>query len=454
MLGALLVFVVAFAIFAVAHILPPAPYGLADDWRVFYAAAHVVQHGGNPYDAATIHAAEQAAQLYPKVQPSLDDFTDLPIVAVLLGAVAWLPYWLSFAVFTGLGALLAGIALRAWTREAGWDHAGLWLLAAMCSWLMLLGFFSGQFDALLLAGVVASLLLMRRNAAWLAGACMVVVLFKPHLLWPLPLLLFAAWSDDHRRAWRFAAAAGITIAGGAAAGFVVVPNSSAFFGHLFGFGGRVNAVQPDLSGIAGLLVRLPHGALIGAAVGVAGGIAVIALAWLATRDARLRGTSGESRALVPLVGLAVWLACTPYAHPNDDVLLYPLVVMLVGERGALLDGHRLQLALLAALAALAAFLSTPALGYALLVLGAGLLIALRGRVQVSTIAGLALAALAVLPAIWPFHVLNVSLTPVAVSLTALAGWLQLRARLAAALPGRQASSGHLTATRVVHSVSS
>ena len=43
---------------------------------------------------------------------------------------------------------------------------------------------------------------------------------------------------------------------------------------------------------------------------------------------------------------------------------------------------------------------------------------------------------------------------VAVSLTALAGWLQLRARLAAALPDRQASSGHLTATRVVHSVSS
>src|SRR5438876_11501504 len=98
MLGALLVFVVAFAIFAVAHILPPAPYGLADDWRVFYAAAHVVQHGGNPYDAATIHAAEQAAQLYPRVQLSLDDFTDLPIVAVILWAGAWIPFCVGFVV--------------------------------------------------------------------------------------------------------------------------------------------------------------------------------------------------------------------------------------------------------------------------------------------------------------------------------------------------------------------
>src|SRR5438552_14109864 len=100
MLGALFVFVVAFAVFAVASILPPAPYGLADDWRVFYAAAHAVQQGGNPYDPATIHAAEQAAQHYRVVQPSLDDFTDLPLVAVLLGAVAWLPYWWSFALFT------------------------------------------------------------------------------------------------------------------------------------------------------------------------------------------------------------------------------------------------------------------------------------------------------------------------------------------------------------------
>ena len=453
MLGVLFVFVVAFAIFAVAHILPPAPYGLADDWRVFYAASHVVQQGGNPYHALTIHAAEQAAQHYPHVQPSLDDFTDLPVIAVFLGAVTWLPYWWSFAVFTGVGALLAGIALLAWTREAGWRHAGLWLLAAMCSWPMLLGFFSGQFDALLLAGVVAALLLMRRNAAWLAGACMVVVLFKPHLLWPLPLLIVAAWIDDGRRVRRFAAAAAITIAGAAAAGFLVVPDSGVFFSHLLGFGGRVNTVQPDLSGIPGLLVRLPHGALLGGAVGVLGGFAVLVLAWLTTRNARLRG-SGASRALVPLLGLAIWLACTPYAHPNDDVLLYPLVVMLAGERGALLDGRRLQLAVLASVGALAAFLTSPALGYALLVAAVAMVIALRSRVQVTTMAAFALAALAVLPAIWPFHVLAVSLTPIAVGLTAFAGLLQLRARPVAALPERQASSGHLTGTRVVHSVSS
>ena len=91
LLGVLFAFVAAFAVFAVAHIFPPEPYGLADDWRVFYAAAQLAQHGASPYDAASIHAAEQAAQHYATVQPSLDDFTDLPLVAVLLRAVTWLP---------------------------------------------------------------------------------------------------------------------------------------------------------------------------------------------------------------------------------------------------------------------------------------------------------------------------------------------------------------------------
>src|SRR5438477_1288142 len=140
-LGALFVFVIAFAAFAISRILPPMPYGLADDWRVFDAAAHVAQQGGDPYDAATIHVAEQAAQHYPKVQPSLDDFTDLPIVAVLLRAVSWLPYWSSYMVFTALGVLGAALALAAWMRTSGWNRFGLWLAGAVLSWPMLLGFF-------------------------------------------------------------------------------------------------------------------------------------------------------------------------------------------------------------------------------------------------------------------------------------------------------------------------
>ena len=163
LLGSLLVVCTGFAAFALVHMFPPAPYGLADDWRVFYAAAQVIAHGGNPYDPATMHAAEQTAQHYSAVQPSLDDFADLPIVGLFLRAFSWLPYWWSYAVFTALGMVVAGASLRLWIRELGWPRRVSWVLGALCSWPLLVGVLSGQFDLLLLGATVAALVLMRRD---------------------------------------------------------------------------------------------------------------------------------------------------------------------------------------------------------------------------------------------------------------------------------------------------
>ena len=81
-LSCLLAVCVGFAAYALVHFFPPAPYGLADDWRVFYAAAQVIAHGGSPYSPTTMHVAEQMADHYSAVQPSLDYFADLPIVGL------------------------------------------------------------------------------------------------------------------------------------------------------------------------------------------------------------------------------------------------------------------------------------------------------------------------------------------------------------------------------------
>lgn len=429
-LAGLFAFVAGFAVFAVSHIFPPEPYGLADDWRVFYAAATLAQHGGNPYNTAAIHAAEQAAQHYRTVQPSLDDFTDLPIVAWLLRAFTWLPYWWSFAAFTALGAGAAAAALHAWARVEGWSSRTTWLVAAMCSWPMLLGFFSGQFDALLLTAVIAALLLMRRGSPWLAGACMLAVAFKPHLLWPVPLLILAVWAADRPRAWRFAASAVSTVGAAALAGFLLVPGAGSFFAHALGFGGRVAAVQPDLAGIPGFLASLPGGGVAGDAVAVLGAAAVIALAWFSARSPRLHALPAASRAVIPLAGLAVWLACTPYAHPNDDVLLYPLIAVVVGAQGRRLDARSLQLAVLACFAVVSAFLVAPALGDAVVLAAVALAVVRRTRVTVSGAAAFALVGVALLPTVWPFHVLTVPVTPLAVSLVALAGAMEASGLLA------------------------
>lgn len=430
-LGGLLVFTLVFAAYAFEHMFPPQPYGIADDWRVFYAASTVVQHGGNPYDPATIHAAEQAAESYQHVQPSLDDFTNLPVVALVLRAVTWLPFWWSYAVFTLLGAAVAVAVLWLWMREAGWTSRALWLLGVMASWPVLLGVFSGQFDLLLLGGTVGSLLLLRRDRPLAAGLCMAVVLLKPHLLWPLPVLLFNMWVVDRRRAWRFAASTVAVLGGGTLAGFLLVPQSAGFLGHLLGFGSRVGSDQPDLSGLPGMLLHLPGGAAAAVAIAAVGIVAVFALAVRAARTARVRGLDPDQRALITLAGLAVWLALTPYAHPNDDVLLFPLLVMLLGRNAREIDGRPLAYGVVAAAGVAAAFIASAPLGYAVVVAGAAGLAPDRRRLTPSGVGTAGLAAFAILPAVWPFHVLQAPVTPVAVALIALAGLLGVRGLLGA-----------------------
>ena len=437
-LGGLFVFTLVFAAYAFEHMFPPQPYGIADDWRVFYAASTVVQHGGNPYDPATIHAAEQAAEHYQHVQPSLDDFTDLPVVAIALRAVTWLPFWWSYAVFTVLGAAVAAAVLWIWMRDAGWRTRAVWLLGAMASWPVLLGVFSGQFDFLVLGGTVGSLLLMRRDGPVAAGVCMAVVLLKPHLLWPLPLLLFSVWLFDPRRAWRFAATTISVLGAGTLAGFLFVPQSAGFLGHVLGFGSRVGSDQPDLSGLPGMVLHLPGGAAAAVAIAAAGIVAVFALAVRAARSAQAGGVPAGQAALITLTGLAVWLSLTPYAHPNDDVLLFPLLVLLLRQNGRQISGRALAYGAVGAAGVGAAFIASAPLGYAVIAVGvAGLAFEWR-RLTPEGIASAGLAALAILPVIWPFHVLQAPVTPVAVTLIALAGVLRVREILRAPTP----SLGH------------
>ncbi len=426
LLGALFAFTAAYAGFAVLHLFPPAPYGMADDWRVFMAAGLVVTHGGNPYDPTTMHAAEQVVDHYPHVQPSLDDFTDLPIVGLLLRAFSWLPFWWSYAVFTAMGLGVAAIAMWSWLCHLGWARRGPWVVAALLSWPLLVGVFSGQLDLLMLGGAVAGLLCMRRGWPWLAGLSMAVVLLKPHILWPLPVLLGAAWAAEPAQLRRFAAAAAAAIGGGALLGFLFVAHSGAFFPHLLGFESRVSSVQPDLAGLPGLVAPLPGGSLAGDLIAAAGALGVLAIAVVAARHPRLRALGLDQRSLIPLAGLGLWLAVTPYAHPNDDVLLFPLLALVMGADGRALDPRWMLTGAVLSLALITGFVISGAVGGALLALIVLSWALRRDQVPARAAPALALTTLALLPTIWPFHLVPVSLTPIAVSCVAVAGLLKLR----------------------------
>ena len=145
------------AVYAIMRFLPPQPYGIATDYRVFYAAAKLLSSGQNPYPAAALNAAEQSVEHYHMLQPALDSFAYLPITATLLEPLTKLPFWASYLVFTALGVSAAVMVIAFLAKDLEWTYGGVLVAGTLVSWVTLLGFTSGQFDALLLAVLIGSL---------------------------------------------------------------------------------------------------------------------------------------------------------------------------------------------------------------------------------------------------------------------------------------------------------
>ncbi len=423
-LGILAVLVTCFAAFAASRMFPAQPYGLAADWRIFYAAAAVVHSGGSPYDPSAMHAAEQSADHYAAVQPLLDNFASPPIVAWALQPVTLLPFWVSYALAAALAMIAAGTALYFWLRRWSWQRPGRWTFLAMLSWPALLGFFNGQFDLLLLALLLGAMTLCLHRRPGLAGAvCAAAVLIKPHILWPLPLLLAASQLPDRRAAIRSAITAASTAVGLVGCAELMMPGATGIFlTHLLAFGRQISSVQPDLSGLPGMVEHLPGGGVIGAAVTGLGVVAILGFACVWGFSARARSLPREARlALGVGIGMAIWLVATPYGHPYDDVLLFPLIALLVGTDASGIRQRDVGWALAASILLVAGFLASLVVGSVLAVALAAMIWRRWPGTGQPGVAACALVAIAILPMVWPFHVLPVSLTPLAALTVAVGG---------------------------------
>jgi hypothetical protein len=423
LLVGLLALVVLFGAYAVMGMFPIRSYGVANDWRVYYAAAQMVRHGGALYNQVAAQVARQAVWAYPQSRIPANSFLDLPIVAWLLTPITLLPFWASFVVSLVIGVLAAGIALAVWMRDLGWQRFGPWLIAALALRPMLQGFGSGQLDAIMLGAVVCSLLLLRRNLPWLAGLCMAVVLLKPDLLWPLPVLLFAAWTPGTGRPWRFAGAAALVIAAGGLGGFVLVARSGDYFAHVLSLSSSSFGNAPSqMSGIPELLTHLPGGGALGDGVALIGALCVLVLAGACLANGTLRRLPDRERGMVVLIGLAIWLACTTYVHFYDDALMLPLVVGLIGVRGQDLDLRWMGGGVLGCLGIMAAVDVSWILVDVILLILIALWVARRRLVSPQSLGSVAVAAIVLLQ-------LDESLFPAAVGLVAFTGVLWLVAKM-------------------------
>jgi len=439
LLGLTLGFIAGLALYALGHEFPPHPWGLANDYRDFFAAATLIGRGVDPYHLGVLRVAEQAADAYPLLHLGVGPFVDPPVTAWALLPLAHLSFWVSFGVFTALSAVLVVITLTLLARDLGWRHTAILAAAALTSWIGLLGLVSGQFDALLFAALAGSMLLAWHERGLAAGCVLAVILLKPDLLWPAPIFLFLALWPNRARAWHFAAGfLGVALLF-ILASWSLLPSWWHALGH---FAAGVGSRQPDLAGLPGLLRAAPASWGLGTGVSAPLTLLLVALAlvtmaifgaWMMMSPDWRRVSPVGRIAWAVALPVGIWLAATPYGHPNDDLLLLPLFMLTVGRDARRVHGLGLGLS---AAAAAVLLLIWPA-GILPWELGAAALVALtvllwRRRTDSRLTgfgAGACVLALALLPPLWAFHTLAVGLTPLAVLVLVVEGgrtcWMEV-----------------------------
>lgn len=304
----------------IAH-LPAAAY----DFHIFYAAAGVLQHGGNPYDIHQLFRQEQ--HLYPALMrdPAQRQWIQQnPYVQSPLLLIALLPflhcpvgaaYLIWIALLVGATALSLRLLAQMWPVGQALKRS-FWLLISPVAFL---GPLLGQADAVLLLSLVLALWWMSRDRYALAGAVLTMGLIKPQII-AGPLILLAVMSLRHKKMRPYLGGLlagalgtiGVTALCARPALLVTWLSSMVRFSH------QTVYVQSDMSSLTALYIRwLPHTPDTGLSLAVmALWLGLCAWLWL-----RAPGEVDERWLLA--VGLAGWMLATPYAHPHDDVLLLP-----------------------------------------------------------------------------------------------------------------------------------
>jgi hypothetical protein len=288
---------------------------MAADFDAFWSGAHLALqgHAASAYDGQAIGGAEiLGAQLpHDKLLPYLYP----PVFLLLCLPLAMLPYLAAMPVFLLLGYAANAFVLHRILPQR-WALLPILVLpgAAMNAVIGQNGFVS----AVCFGG--AMLFLDARPA--LAGMCLGVFAYKPHLALCIPLMLAAA------RRWRAFWACGACASGLVLLSWLTLGSSA--WAAFFGASGVIRAVLgseevwPKLVSLYAA-IRLLHG---GTSLAYAGQ-AVVSLACLAC-VALVGARRPGGRAEIATLTVAA-LLCTPYAMDYDLVCLGVPMAWLAGE---------------------------------------------------------------------------------------------------------------------------
>jgi hypothetical protein len=335
-------------------VLLPHDGGLGHDFSAFYAAGLTLRHGHDPYSWSQLGATEaHLRSIGDPRQPvcrsqlqACNPYANPPLFAWAMAAFTVVPERPAYVIWLAamVAAMLGSVALL-----ASWDGMGRrsWaLLVFAVTPAPVIGYFLGQQTPLLLIALAAALTALRRERPALAGILLTVGWIKPHLMFPIALVLVAMLGRPQARrllAGLLCASALLGLASwlltGEALGIAWVRGLS-LWGH------TLDTVQPDLSSLAGVylsVVGRPWSVYVGAAIVGAW----LLFAALLVRKVRREGLAPADDRWLRLLALALasWLLATPYAHPADLVLLVPVLPVLLGRHLGGLADPQVRLAL-------------------------------------------------------------------------------------------------------------
>ena len=319
------------------EVLTHAPV-VGQDFRVFYSAAAVIQHGGSPYDARALAHAED--HLFPARSAAerrdrrANPYIQGPLLALLFVPFLRFPPTVVYDTYAAALLAAAAIALLVLDRvrrdSVGRGVRAPWrTLPLLLSPVVFLAVLLGQPDPfLLLLFALAWHALQRRHMA-LASVLLVVACVKPQIMaGPIVLLGLLAWRGGGIRVYLAGLLAGAATVVGCCLLFAGPLMTGDWLRALVSFGSGTVYMQVDIAALSTLYLDwLPHTLIPLAVIGTVA-------AWVVWVVFSAQRGMSDAPATFRWVGqgLCLWLLATPYAHPHDDVLLLPVLWLCATER--------------------------------------------------------------------------------------------------------------------------
>ena len=290
----------------------------AHDFIEYWGAGRLLLDGRNPYDPAALLAVERG-EGWSESLPLL--MWNPPFALALVLPLAALPFGLASRLWLGsLSILTVGSGLLLWRYSLPRDHR-YWVAVMLCVsfYPTLSALRIGQISPWLLLGVVGFLAAERQRRDGLAGACLSLLLVKPHLAYLF--WLAALWWAWRNRRWGLLG--GFVAALACAGALVTLFNPQVWCDYLVAFSQPpLYWMTPSIGTLLRLALRPERGWLqyLPSLLGLLG----LGL-WL-----RRNGASWRWETVAPPLLLAS--VCTAaYGWSFDQIVLLPAVVGLLGE---------------------------------------------------------------------------------------------------------------------------